>query len=58
MDMELPPLAVLVNDPKAGSSRPPGKAEGGPTDTVGGLGGGRPYEAAPPIGAPGPGPGP
>lgn len=42
MDMELPPVPVLGKDPRAGSSRPPGNAVGGPTETGGGLGGGKP----------------
>lgn len=42
MDIELPVLPVLGIEPRAGSSRPPGNAVGGPTDTGGGLGGGRP----------------
>lgn len=58
IDMELPPLVVLGSDPSAGSSRPPGKATGGPTETGGGRGGGNPYEPPLPICPPGPGTGP
>lgn len=45
--MLLPVADVLERDSRAGSSRPRGKADGGPTDTGGGLGGGRPKD--PPI---------
>lgn len=38
IDMLLPVLPVRGSDPRAGSSRPPGNADGGPTDTGGGLG--------------------
>jgi hypothetical protein len=49
MDMLLPVLPVRGNDPKAGNSRPPGNADGGPTETGGGRGaGGIPYGAWPP----------
>jgi hypothetical protein len=41
--MLLPELPVLGNDSKAGSSRPRGNAVGGPTETGGGRGCGRPY---------------
>lgn len=48
MDMLLPVLAVRGNEPNAGNSRPPGNADGGPTETGGGRGVGIPYSAWPP----------
>lgn len=41
IDMELPALLDLGTGPRAGSSRPPGKDAGGPTETGGALGAGK-----------------
>jgi hypothetical protein len=47
MDMLLPELPVLGIESSEGSSRPRGNALGGPTETGGARGWGRPY--GPPI---------
>lgn len=42
IDMLLPALPARGSGPRAGSSRPPGKADGGPAEAAGARGGGSP----------------